>query len=46
MLVDHIPCCPCPHSVTRLHHRHVHVVEEFMAEAGTVKGWDLRLEAR
>jgi hypothetical protein len=43
--MDHIPRFHCPQYVIRLHDRRVHIVEEFMAEAGTVKGRDLRLEA-
>jgi hypothetical protein len=46
MLTDHILHCSCSHYVIRLHGRIVYVVEEFLAEAGAVKGRDLRLEVR
>jgi hypothetical protein len=42
----YIPPCPCSHNVIRLHDRLVHVVKEFMTEAGAVKGRDLRLGVR
>jgi hypothetical protein len=41
MLSDRIPRCPFSHYVIRLRGRIVHVVE-VMAEAGAVKGQDLR----
>jgi hypothetical protein len=45
--MDHIPRCPCSWYVIRLHDRIVHVLEEFMLEAGaTTKGRDLLLEVR
>jgi hypothetical protein len=43
MLVDHIPRRPCSWHVIHLHDRIVHVLEEFMLEAGAVKGRDLQL---
>jgi hypothetical protein len=43
MLMDHIAWCPC---FIRLHDRIVHVLEEFMLEAGATKGRDLRLDVR
>jgi hypothetical protein len=46
MLMDHIPRCPCSWYVIRLHDRVVHVLEEFMLEAGAAKGRGLRLEVR
>jgi hypothetical protein len=46
MLMDHIPRCPCSWYVIQLHDRIVHVLEEFMLEAGATKGRDLRLEVR
>jgi hypothetical protein len=46
MLIDHIPRCLCSYYVVRLNDSIVHVLEKFMAEAGTIKGKDLRLEAR
>jgi hypothetical protein len=46
MLMDHIPRCPCSHYVILLRDRIVHVWEELMAEAGEIKGRDLRLEVR
>jgi hypothetical protein len=47
MLMDHIPRCPCFWYVIQLHDRIVHVLEEFMLEAGTTtKGRDLRLGVR
>jgi hypothetical protein len=45
MLMGHIPRCPCLYYVIRLHDYRVQVVEELMAEAGVVKGRDLRFEA-
>jgi hypothetical protein len=44
MHMDHIPRSPCPHSAIQLHDRIVHVLEEYMAEAGAIKGRDLLLE--
>jgi hypothetical protein len=44
MLMDHIPLCPYSWYVIQLHDRIVHVLEEFMLEAGATKGRDLRLE--
>jgi hypothetical protein len=47
MLMDHIPRCPCSWCIIQLHDRIVHVLEEFMLEAGaTTKGRKLRLEVR
>jgi hypothetical protein len=46
MLKNHIPRCPCSWYIIQLHDRTVHVLEEFMLEAGTTKGRDLRLEIR
>jgi hypothetical protein len=46
ILMDHIPWCPCSWYVIQLHDRIVHVLEEFMLEAGATKGRDLRLEVR
>jgi hypothetical protein len=46
MLRDHIPRCPCSWYVIALHDRIVHVLEEFMLEAGAISGRDLRLEVR
>jgi hypothetical protein len=46
MLIDHIPRCPCSWYVIQLHDRVVHVLEEFMLEAGATNGRDLLLEVR
>jgi hypothetical protein len=46
MLLDHIPPCPCSWYVIQLHDRIVHLLEEFMLEAGATKGRDLRHDAR
>jgi hypothetical protein len=46
MLMVHIPRCPCSWYVIQLHDRIVHVLEEFMFEAGATKWRDLRLEVR
>jgi hypothetical protein len=46
VLVDRIPRCPCSWYVIQLHDRIVHVLEDFMPEAGATKGRDLRLEVR
>jgi hypothetical protein len=46
LLMDHIPRCPCSWYVIQLHDRIVHVLEEFMLEAGATKGRDLRLGVR
>jgi hypothetical protein len=46
MLMDHIPWCPCSWYVIQLHDRIVHVLEEFMLEAGAIEGRDFRLEVR
>jgi hypothetical protein len=46
MLIDHIPRCPCSLYVIMLHNRIVNVLEEFMEEAGAIKGRDLRSEVR
>jgi hypothetical protein len=46
MLMDHIPRCPCSWYVIQLHDRIVHVLEEFMPEAGATKGRNLRLDVR
>jgi hypothetical protein len=46
LLMDHIPRCPCSWYVIQLHDRIVHVLEEFMLEAGATKGRDLRLKVR
>jgi hypothetical protein len=47
MLMDYIPRCPCSWYGIQLHDRIVHVLEEFMLEAGvTTKERDLRLEVR
>jgi hypothetical protein len=35
MLTDHIPRCPCSLYVIQLHDRIIHVLEEFMRDAGT-----------
>jgi hypothetical protein len=43
MLKDHIPRCPCSWYIIQLHDRIVHVLEEFMLEAGATKGRDLWL---
>jgi hypothetical protein len=45
MLMDHISRCPFSHCVIWLHDRILNVLE-LTAEVGTVKGRDLRLEAR
>jgi hypothetical protein len=44
MLMDHIPRYPCSWYVIQLHDRAVHVLEQFMPEAGATKGRNLRLE--
>jgi hypothetical protein len=44
MLMDHIPLCPCSWYAIQLHDRVVHVLEEFILEAGATKGRDLRWE--
>jgi hypothetical protein len=41
--MDHIPRCPCSSYVIPLDDRIVHVLEEFMLEAGATKGRDLWL---
>jgi hypothetical protein len=42
MLMDHIPQCPCSwHGI-----RTLHVLAEFMLDAGAIEGRDLRLEVR
>jgi hypothetical protein len=46
MLMDHVPRCPCSHYATRHHDPLVLVLGELMAEMGTIKGRDLRLEIR
>jgi hypothetical protein len=46
MLIDRTPRCPCSWYVIQLHDRMVHMLEEFMLEAGATKGRDLRLEVR
>jgi hypothetical protein len=46
MLMDHIHRCPCSWYAIQPHDRIVHVLEEFMLEAGDTKGRDLRLEVR
>jgi hypothetical protein len=46
MLMDHIPRCPCSWYVIQLYDRIVHVLEEFMLEAGAAKGREVRLEVR
>jgi hypothetical protein len=46
LLIDHIPRCPCSWYVIQLHGRIVHVLEEFMLEAGATNGRDLLLEVR
>jgi hypothetical protein len=46
MLMDHIPRCPCSWYIIQLHDVIVHVLEEFMLEAGATKGRDLQLEVR
>jgi hypothetical protein len=46
MLMDHIPRCPCSWYVIQLHGRIIHVLEEFMLEAGATKGRDLWLVVR
>jgi hypothetical protein len=46
MLVDHISRCPCSWYVIQLYGRIVHVLEEFVLEAGATKGRDLWLEFR
>jgi hypothetical protein len=46
MLMDHIPRCTCSWYVIQIHDWIVHVLEEFMLEAGVTKGRDLRLEVR
>jgi CheY-like chemotaxis protein len=46
MLMDHIPRYPCSWYIIQLHDRIVHVLEEFMLEAGATKGRNLRLEVR
>jgi hypothetical protein len=46
MLMDHIPRCPCSWYDIQLHDQIVHVLKEFMLEAGATKGRDLRLEVR
>jgi hypothetical protein len=46
MLMDHIPRCPCSWYIIQLHDHIVHMLEEFMLEAGATKGRDLRLEVR
>jgi hypothetical protein len=42
MLMDHIPRCPSFWYVIQLHDRIVHVLEEFILEAGATKGRDSR----
>jgi hypothetical protein len=41
--MDHIPRCPCSWYIIQLHDRIVHVLEEFMLEAGLLRagtcGW-------
>jgi hypothetical protein len=44
MLMGHIPMCPCSWYVIQVHGRVVHVLEEFILEAGATKGQDSRLE--
>jgi hypothetical protein len=44
--MDHIPRCPFSWHVIQLHDRIVHVLEEFMLEAGATKGRYLRMEVR
>jgi hypothetical protein len=46
ILTDHTPRCPCSWYVIQLHDRIVHVLEEFMLQAGAAKGRDLRLGVR
>jgi hypothetical protein len=46
MLMDHIPRRPCSWYAIQPHDRIVHVLEDFMLEAGALKGRDLRLEVR
>jgi hypothetical protein len=36
--MDHIPRCPCSWNVIQLHDLIVHVLEEFMLEAGLLRG--------
>jgi hypothetical protein len=42
--MDHTLQCPCSWYVIQFHDRVVHVLEEFMLEAGATRGRDLRLE--
>jgi hypothetical protein len=45
MLMDHTPMCPCSWYIIQLHDRVVHVLGEFMREAGaSYQGRDLRLK--
>jgi hypothetical protein len=46
MLMDQIPRCPYSWYVIQLHDRIIHVREEFMLEAGAIKGRHSRLEVR
>jgi hypothetical protein len=46
MLMDHVPQCPCSWYVIQLLDRVVHVLEEFMLEAGATNGRNLRPEVR
>jgi hypothetical protein len=39
MLMDHIPRCPCYWYIIQLHDRIVHVLEEFVLEAGLLRAW-------
>jgi hypothetical protein len=44
ILMNHIPCYPCSFYVIQFQDWIVHVLEEFMLEAGAAKGRDFRLE--
>jgi hypothetical protein len=46
MLMDHIPRFTCSWYIIHRYDRVVHVLEEFMLEAGATKRRDLRLEDR
>jgi hypothetical protein len=46
MLMDRIRRCPCSLNAIQLQDRIVHVLEEFMLEAGATEGRDLRLQVR
>jgi hypothetical protein len=46
LVMDHIPRCPFSWYVIQLHDQIVHVLDEFIREAGATKGRVVRLEVR